>query len=139
MKAFISNNLIIDKEFFFIGSKLIYYYNNNDEEKNEINLKLPRFKYKELDFTIIEILNEDNISSYWEIDEYINSENFKDNKICSFQFPKNQNLEYSKGKHLGNINNYFLYSIGADEGSSGSPILLLKNGNLIWLHKDEYK
>ena len=64
MKAFISNNLIIDKEFFFIGSKLIYYYNNNDEEKNEINLKLTRFKYKELDFTIIEILKEDNISIY---------------------------------------------------------------------------
>ena len=137
IRALITNNHILNKNFLDKEKKLIYYNYNN--EKKEINLELNRYKYTDniLDFTIIEILPEDNISNFLEIDENIDLKNYKDEQIFSIQFPKN-NLQYSHGKILGKNNNFLLYSIGALEGSSGSPLLLIENRKLIGLHKGAY-
>ena len=111
-----------------------------EEEKKVINLK-NRFKYtfKELDFTIIEILKEDNIYNFLEVDEYINSDEYKDQQIFSVQFPEGRQLQYSQGKIVGKLNKYFKYSLGTKGGSSGSPIILIKNLKLIGLHKGKIK
>ena len=71
MKVFITYNHIIDIEFLNNEKKLIFF---NDNEKIEINMEINRYKNtnKELDYTIIEILEEDNINNYLEIDDYIN-------------------------------------------------------------------
>ena len=60
MKAFITNNHVINEDFIKKEKKLIIFI---EEEKKEINLEKSRYKYtnEELDFTIIEILEEDNI------------------------------------------------------------------------------
>ena len=52
-------------------STLIYY--NHKNEKNVSNLNQQRYKYtnKKLDFTIIEIIDEEKISNYLEIDDYV--------------------------------------------------------------------
>ena len=72
IKVFITNNHIINQEFLDKEKKLILFIENN---KKEINLKLFRFKQTNelLDFTVIEILKEDNISNFLELDENINS------------------------------------------------------------------
>ena len=56
---------------------------------------MDRFKYtdKDLDFTLIEIIKEDNISHFLEIDKYINSKDYKDKKIISIQYPKGEKLK----------------------------------------------
>ena len=136
MKVLFTNNHVLDEEFIKTQSTLIYY--NYKNEKKVINLGLQRFKYtnKELDCTIIEIISEDKISNYLEIDDYANYNEYKNKTIFSYQYPNNsEKLQYSHGIHLGNNGKYFLYTIGTQTGSSGSPILLLANRKLIGLHK----
>jgi len=140
MKAFVTNNHVLDEEFLSKENKLKIFYGKNDKEKKEIDLDKTRFKYtnKNLDFTIIEILPEDNIKKYLELDEFIESEEYIDFQIFAFQFPKNGNLSYSHGKILKKTNKYFVYSLGTKGGSSGSPIILFNNLKVIALHKGKY-
>ena len=135
MKALITNNHVLDEDFFQNNKEIIYYTNVN--VKKTINLEINRFIYteKDLDFSIIEILKEDNITNFLEIDENINSKDYKNNTIFCYQYPLGGNISYSHGIYLGKNNKFFLYSIGTDRGSSGSPILLLENRKLIGLHK----
>jgi V8-like Glu-specific endopeptidase len=140
LKVFITNNHLIDKEFLDKENKLIYITEKDGKDiKNELNL-LNRFKYTDetFDFTVIEILQEDNIYNFLEIDQNINSKDFKDEQILTVQFPDDGKLKYSKGKNLDKKNNLFLYTIGTKGGSSGSPIILLDNFKLIGLHKGAY-
>ena len=110
------------------------------EIEKELNLELERFKYTniELDFTIIELLPIDNINNYLENDKYINSKDYKDEHIFAVQFPGGKNLKISPGKIICKKNNYFLYTLGTDRGSSGSPIILIDNSKIIGLHKAGY-
>ena len=137
IKVFITNNHVLDQNFLDKSKSLIYYDYNN--EKKEINLELNRYKYTDqiLDFTIIEIIKDDNIFNFLEIDENINTKDYKNEQIFSIQFP-GESLQYSHGKNYGKNKNFFLYSIGTLDGSSGSPILLIKNRKLIGLHKGNY-
>ena len=70
-------------------STLIYY--NHKNEKNVSNLNQQRYKYtnKELDFTIIEIIDEEKISNYLEIDDYVNYNEYKNKTIFTYQYPNN--------------------------------------------------
>ena len=140
MKTFVTNNHVLDEDFLSKENKLKIFYGKNDKEKKEIDLEKARFKYtsKKLDFTIIEILPEDNIKKYLELDEFIESEDYIDFQIFAFQFPKNGNLSYSHGKILKKIDKFFLYSLGTRGGSSGSPIILINNLKLIALHRGKY-
>ena len=73
---------------------------NGKEDKHEINLEYDRYIYtnKELDFTIIEILREDNINDFFNIDEnFFQSENYIDQQLFSMQYPKGNNLQISFG------------------------------------------
>ena len=138
IKFFITNNHVLDQEFLNSEKKLIIY--NYKNEKKEINLGLNRYKYtdEELDFTIIEIINEDNIINYLEIDEFIDSTDYKNEKICAFQYPGGNNLKYSEGNINSLKDNYFLYSVGTLSGSSGAPLILINNKKVIGLHKAGY-
>ena len=82
MKAFITYNHVINFDFLNNEKKLEYTKYNG--EKKEINMKLNRFKYtyKDLDITIIEILDtEENEENYLEIDDFVNSKDYKDEEI----------------------------------------------------------
>ena len=138
IKIFVTNNHVLNKEFIYKEKKLILFV---EEEKKEINLDINRYKLtnEELDFTIIEILEEDKINNYLEIDEYINSFEYEEEQIFSIQYQKGEELKYSHGKVIEKLDIYFQYSLGTDKGSSGSPIILLNNLKLIGLHKGKYK
>ena len=138
IKLFITNNHVIDQKFLDKENKLIYY--NYKDEKKEINLKINRYKYtdKILDFTIIEVIKEDNIIHFLDIDDDVYIKNYINEQIFSFEYPCHKNLQYSHGKNLGKSGKFFLYTIGTLKGSSGSPILLIKNRKLIGIHKGSY-
>jgi hypothetical protein len=67
---------------------------NDDGIIKEINLKKDRYKYinELLDFTIIEILKEENINNYLEIN---NIKYNKNDQIFLFHYPKGEKLKYN--------------------------------------------
>ena len=111
------------------------------KKKKENNSEINRIKFsdEELDFSIIEILEEDKINNYLEIDEYIKSFEYNEEQIFSIQYPKGGDLKYSHGKIIKKIDIYFEYSFFTEYDSSGSPIILLNNLKLVGLHKGKYK
>jgi V8-like Glu-specific endopeptidase len=134
MKVIITNNHIIDKEFLNKEKRLNI---KIEEEEKEINLELNRYKMTDdnLDYTIIEIIKEDNINNYIDIDENIYIDNYINNQIFCMQYPGGKELKYSHGRINGKKNGLILYSIESGGGSSGSPILLFNNLKVIGLHK----
>ena len=129
--------------------------NNNDQilieyKKKERYIPLNnRIKYtnKILDFTIIEILPEDSISSeiksFFKIDEDImnnnNKSNYLEQDICIFQHPKGGNLSYAHGKIKSINDDQIEYLVSTNNGSSGSPILLLNKIKIIGIHFGYYE
>ena len=138
IKIFVTNNHVLNQDSLNIEKNLNIFI---QDEKKVINLNKKRFILTEedLDFTIIEILDEDNINNFLEIDEFINTKNYEGYQVFTMQHPKGEKLQYSHGKILKRNEKFFLYSLGTNRGSSGAPILLVENLKLIGLHKGEYK
>ena len=134
LKVFITNNHVINEDFLKKEKKIKF---EIGKENKEINLELKRYKMtdKFYDFTIIEILKEDNINNFLKVDKYINEYDYKDQLIFSTQYPGGKKLGYSHGKITGKKSGYFLYSVGTKGGFSGSPIILFDDLTVIGLHK----
>ena len=152
MKVLITNNHVINQDFLNKERKLVFIIEiEGKENKMEINLDYERFKYTNevIDFTIIEIIEEDNIQSFFEIDENLfEIDENKNIQIFSMQFPKGENLQISfgniikksiKSKNPENNSSFFAYNIGTEQGSSGSPIISENNLRVIGLHKGSLK
>ena len=116
---------------------------NDDKELRKIKLKDTKrkiFKNNELNTTFIEILPEDKISDFLEVDENI----FKENKIFKEIYYRKSIyvLHYMEGEkcamNTGIIKNInckdILHSCNTHMGSSGGPILLLDNLKIIGMH-----
>jgi len=76
IKALITSNHVLDQIFLENEKKLKYIIDtDNKKYEKEINLEIDRYKNTgvDVDFTIIEILPEDNITNFLEVDKYINS------------------------------------------------------------------
>ena len=135
IKLLITNNHVIDELYLEKGNKISYMISENEIEiYNEIDLEKERYKLtnKELDFTIIEIIKEDNIQNFLKI----NTEHYKtEDEIFSYQYAGGVQLGFSFGKILENENNLLKYDVGTKGGSSGSPLLLMRNSKVIGLHK----
>ena len=101
LKVFLTNNHILNQEF-LDNSKKIKYSIEVDYIKHDYYLDLEKLRYKytddQLDFTVIEIIEEDNISHFLEIDEFINSKDYKDEQIFTIEYPLGKNLKISYGK-----------------------------------------
>ena len=134
MKAFITYNHVIN--FDFLNNEKKLEYTNFNGEKREINMKINRFKYtyKDLDITIIEILDtEENEGNYLEIDDFINSKDYKDEEIYFIGYDK-KDYFYSQGKIKGKKNNFFIFN---DISLGGGGFLILKkNSKLIGIIKE---
>ena len=106
-KFFLTNNTVLNQEFLDKEKKLSLI--NKNGQKVELNLSKNRFKMTDLNlnFTIIEVLDEDNISNFFELDEFINSKDYKDEDIFTFDFPEGKNLQYLYGKCKGKNTNFF--------------------------------
>ena len=102
---------------------------NENEKFYEIDLEKDRYKLtnKELDFTIIEILKEDNISNFLNI----NNEQYGLNEeLFAYQYTGGVKLGFSFGYLLNKVNNLLTYDIGITKDSYDSLLLLKKNQKL---------
>ena len=77
------------------------------EKQKIISLKTNRFKFidESLDITVIEILDEDLIDGYFEVDEEIIKDNeFINDSVFNLQFPQGGKLKALFGKIIKSTN-----------------------------------
>ena len=137
----ITNNHIIDendikmkKEFKLLGKNIDKLFILSDERKI--------FTNKDLDYTCIEIFQEDDIKKYFNIDPNIIEKGIKiyeKQDIFILQYPSEE-LSFSSGKILSVSNKFFIHNSSTVKGSSGSPIVSRNsNCSVIGLHAESYK
>ena len=151
LKVLITNNHILDEECIKDGKNISISLNNETIFKNiKIDSDRKRYTNEIFDVTIIEIKEEiDNISDFLVLDNQIidtynlscdeNNINILDN---IYENESIYILNYINGKEifasygiLQSINeNKIKHKCCTDTGSSGSPILLLKNNKVIGVH-----
>ena len=126
--ALITFNHIINFDF-LNKEKVMIMYNNN--EKIEIDMKINRYKYTHEDsnITIIEIVEEDKIDNFIEIDTLINSVKFDEIKIIQISLNENKSIESFDGEIIEK-NNKYICSI---ESKKDGIILLKENNKCIGL------
>ena len=137
IKMLFTNNHLLDNKSIQIGNIILYQYK---KEEKTIEITEDRFccTNADLDYTCIQIFNDDGIEDFYEIE--IENKNPKDNylneEICIMHYPKGGNLTLTAG-HLKEINNdEILHSVTTFKGSSGSPIILLsRNYKIIGIHR----
>ena len=144
IRVLITNNHIIDNNFLAKEKELIIYFEEKKIQKKIINLKYDRFKFsdKNLDVTVIEIVDEDLIDNFFEVDEdKIYNNEFINESVFNLQFCQREKLKISLGKILKKLSkkSRFLYEAGTEYGSSGSPIILNNEFKVIGIHKGALK
>ncbi len=143
IKFLFTCNHVLDKSKIQIGSTI--QLKHKDTIKN-IEITKNRFVYtnEDLDYTCIEIFDNENFDNYFEIDSNINCNNpfqqYKDDLIVVMQSPGNEDISIAEGK-IEDINNNktIIHSAFTDLGSTGSPIILSTNLKIIGIHQRKYK
>ena len=133
MKVLFTNNHVINN----LNSDLIIEYNR---KKKIIKLK-NRFRCtnEELDYTCIEILEEDGINNYFKIDKNINNynpyEEYKYDEFVMIQYPGGDDVSFAEG-YINDIKDKnIFYTMNTEFGSSGSPLILdTRNLKIIGIH-----
>jgi len=140
MKVFITNNHVIDQKYLDNKTEIKYIIenSNNIKEKRIMSLNKKRFitTNKELDVTIIEILDEDNINSFFEVDEkFIQNKELKNEEIFSLFILKEKEAQIFLGKILESSENFFAINANVDAIPSGAPIVTIDGMKIIGIHK----
>ena len=139
----VSNEHIIKKEFLNDEYIIKISYDNEFITKyidlNNNKRYMRSFTYIGIDLTIVQILDEDNISKDYFL--YPDEQNINNELINSSiyipQFPGGKQLMNAKGK-IKEIKNYeFAHLANTEQGSSGSPIFLENSIYVIGIHKAE--
>ena len=116
---------------------------NNEKIFKEIKIDNNRKTYtnKNLDITIIEIKDEDNINNYLSLDDNIinndisNYNNiYKNESLYILNYINGKNIYTSYGILTKIDENKIIHACNTDTGSSGSPIMLIKNNKVIGIH-----
>lgn len=117
----------------------------NDKEKI-ISLKKNRKRWinKDLDYSCIEIIEDDNIDDYYYLDDIIfkknySNEMYKDLNIIILSIMKNNKIIIYDGIIKRVKNFYFIHNCNTDKGSSGSVIINKNNYLVVGIHKAEYQ
>ena len=134
-KCLITNNHILTKNYIETYNKIKIEYK---KETKFISLNKTRnvFTDEKLDYTIIEILDEDNINKFFEIDKNINNIHLYNGKdIFILQYLNSNELLFSNGIIISIEDNIIKHTCSTSNGASGSPIILrYSNSNIIGLH-----
>ena len=107
------------------------YYNN----KNESNLKRKIFTNEYLDYTCIEIFeNDNNINDVSFFNNNINQLKEDQKDIFILQYPSNKELSYSLCQ-IKKVDNPLIYhTASTGGGSSGSPLIKRDDNKIIGIH-----
>ena len=138
----ITNNHIINEE--DIQSEKEITLKNKYINNLRLSNKRKIITNKKLDYTCIQILKEDGIKNFFNIDPNINNQNglqiFENKDIYILQFPLGKGLSFSNGKVLSVSKNIIRHNCSTQEGSSGSPIISSNsNESIIGLHRGGFK
>ena len=138
---FNDNNHVIDKKL-YEENKEINLLLNSEKVIKTIDLKIKRIIYfnEDYDIAIIEIKKEYEINNFLELgkDLFIDKTEakYKGKSIYVIQYPNGKNAVVSYGL-LDEINNYEIsHTCSTDYGSSGFPVLNLKDNIMIGIHKE---
>ena len=138
----ITNHHVIDENY-IKNNKFITLSTNNEKERMSIEIKENRNYYsnKDYDTTIIELFPEkDGISNFLEIDDKIfdkcSGTYYEKESLYLMQYPK-QKLSVSYGVLKEILDFDINHCCSTQDGSSGSPILLLENKKVIGVHKEQ--
>ena len=123
---------MLNLDFLNKSEKMLLYINRKEKE---INIKKHRYKYtnEDLDITIMEILETDNIKNFIEIDKFINSRNYTNTDIISVSLKKDKQLELLDGIIIGKNNENYVCDI---ESIKNGIIILKDNMKLIGIIKE---
>ena len=138
MKFLFTNNHIINEKK-LVNNSIITISHNNIIKKIELNENRFKCTNPELDYTCIEILDDDNIDNYFEIDDKIQNDNpeeeYKNDNLVIIQYPKGNEVSFAEGK-INNIKNstQVFHSASTEFGSSGSPLILSDSLHIIGIH-----
>ena len=141
-KCLITNNHILNEDDIKLNEIIKFEYKNHTKR---IKMKEGRKAYtnKELDYTCIEIFDEDKIEDFFKIDKLIinNSiEIYKNDDIFILGYPKGNELAFSDGTISGIKNNIMIHTCSTYVGSSGSPIISRYSDNsVIGLHSGTHE
>ena len=130
-KALFTNNHIINEENLKVGKTIKLNYQKKDISI-EITEKRSVFTDKTLDYTCIEIFDEDGINNFLEIDDDVlkNKKLLKDQEIFILQYCQSSSIGLSSGKILYISDNKMIHSSVTVNGSSGSPLIRRRRTDL---------
>ena len=102
--------------------------------KKTLNIKNRKKCYDiELDYICIQILKEDNINEFLEIDENFSREKYNNFRIYTFGYL--DKINFDVGNIINNQDYFFTHNCNTDPGWSGGPIFNQENYKVIGLHK----
>ena len=140
IKVLLTNHHVLNENNFKENKKLNLLL-NDEKELRIIDLEIKRETYfnKDYNLVVIELKENDNIENYLELDDDLFKNNadiiYLDKSLYVLQYPNGDKACVSYGL-LNNINKYNIYhKCSTDKGSSGSPILSLRNNKVIGIHK----
>ena len=138
IKFLFTSNHIINKDLIKTGNNIHFVYKLK-KKKIKIADNRKCFINEELDYTCIEIFDEDEIEDFFDVEnkEYKDiNEYFLNEDIAIIQYPKGGPLKINAG-HLKEINeNMIKHKVSTDYGSSGAPIILYeRNYEILGIHR----
>ena len=138
MKVLLTCNHVLTEN--LIKNNSIITFKHQDTIKNlTINEKRFVCTNEDLDYTCIQILNEDNLDDYFKIDTNINQdpkEIYKNELFAIYQCPEGNDVSLSEGKiEEFKSNGVIWHNISTYGGSSGGPLILSKNLNVVGIHR----
>ena len=139
IKVLLTNNHILNYDTIKKGNKIKFVYQGSNKiiEINDIRFCKTSPTY---DFTCIEILDEDKIEDFYEIEKINKDYNYDNELIAIPQYPEGGIMIIKVGHLIKIINENIRHKVCSGKGSSGSPIILLSNFKVIGIHKayDDY-
>ena len=127
LKVLFTNHHVLKRKDIIPG-KIIRFAINNEMNTIKITNNRKTWSNMTLDFTCIEIFDEDNIKHFYEIEykDYDDPNKYYNNVDCAvIQFPNAGPIKLKAGHLLKIKKNIIFHSVSTDHGSSGSPIILL--------------
>lgn len=141
LPVLMTNDHVINEEE-LLNNKILKITFNDDKIEKKINITSERIIYslkkinEDYDLIIIEIYpEEDKIFHFLEMDYIDITQNNPKEAIYILQYPGGEKCSISYGKILAVKDFNIRHDCSTNKGSSGGPILLLKNYKLIGIHR----